>query len=65
MDGTWETLTFGQDGESVGEVGHVVLMRYILGLDWRVSLQKNSRLGVSKMKRLTLSGSVGSNLATP
>jgi hypothetical protein len=48
MDGTWETLTFGQDGESVGEVSHIVLMRYILGLDWRVSLLKNSRLGVSK-----------------
>ena len=53
MDGTWETLAFCQNGESVWKVSHIVLMRYILGLDWRVSLQNKLKVndGVSKNKK--------------
>ena len=43
MDGAREALAFSQNGESVGEVSHVVLVRYILGLNWSMSLQ----IGVS------------------
>ena len=45
MNGSWETLTFCQNGESVGEVGDVVLVRYILGFDWCVSDEWLSWIG--------------------
>jgi len=37
--GSWEALTFGQNGESVGEVSNVVLMWNVLSLDWLVTLK--------------------------
>ena len=70
MYGSWESLTLGQNGESVGEVSNVVLMWNVLSLDWLVTLYLKVRIQVDTKKRvekqiLTLSGSVGSNLATP
>ena len=70
MYGSWESLTLGQNGESVGEVSNVVLMWNVLSLDWLVTLYLKVRIQVVTKKRvekqiLTLSGSVGSNLATP
>jgi hypothetical protein len=45
MNGSWETLTFGQDGETVGKVSDIVLMRYILGFNWGVSSEWLSWIG--------------------
>lgn len=68
--GSWEALAFSQDGESVCEVSNVVLMWNVLSLDWLVTLYYRIRIryrqeSVSFQEILTLSGVVGSNLATP
>jgi hypothetical protein len=39
MDGTWEGLAFGEDSESVGKVGHVVLWGHIGVFDGFVALK--------------------------
>jgi len=37
--GSWEALALGQNGESVGEISNVVLVRNVLSLDWLVTLK--------------------------
>ena len=40
MDSAWEALALGKDSESVGEVGDIVLVWNINGLNWLVALEK-------------------------
>ena len=39
MDGAWESLAFSQDGESVAQVGNVVLGLHFVSVERFVSLK--------------------------
>ena len=72
MNGAWEALALGQDGESVLETGHSVLMGLVKSLNWLVTLidkiisQNRVFVMIFRMNYvLTVSGMIGSCLATP
>ena len=55
MNSSWETLTLGEDGESILETGDGVLVRLIKLFNWFVSLKQSIRLKlVSAMERIIL-----------
>lgn len=72
MDCSWEGLTLSQDGESVGQIGDVVFAWNILSFQSFETLKmtkidvryRNSRVFFQIEDILTLSGAVGSALAT-
>ena len=73
MDGTWEGLTFSEDGESVLETGDGIFAWLIKLFNWFVALKEDksqiSRLKTTKflltqVAVLTVNGRVGSCLTT-
>ena len=72
MNGTWEALALGEDSESVLKTGHSVLMWLVKSLDWLVTLinkiivqNRVSFMIFHSRYVLTVSGAIGSCLATP
>jgi hypothetical protein len=67
MDGAWEDLGLGENGESVVKVGNVVLCYVFVCIHWLVTLQIVSILrNPSQMfeNSLTVKAVLGSYLAT-
>jgi len=69
VDGTGEDLALGEDGEAVGEGGHVVLSSLVNSLEGLVALKcglasQDTGRKESVIRWLTLRGTVGSYLAT-
>lgn len=52
MNGSRETLTLSQNGESICQVSHVVFMWYILGLNWFMSLNEMNCACLTYLERL-------------
>jgi hypothetical protein len=64
VHGTREGLALGEDGETIGKGGHVVLGGHVHSLDGLVTLRKMESIKDAFRLTLCSRGLVGSDLAT-